>query len=1553
MQAKTIEGYRLSPQQKRLWLLRGATDSPAYFVSCAVTIGGGVDAARIRQALALIVQRHEILRTEFATLEGMTLPLQVINETGQVEVESHDLSQYGVVDQRTVIESSFAAEWKQDGSYVHGLTLRAKLLKISADERIMIISLPAMYSDSAGLRNLVRELSRLLNGITPSAQSDELLQYADYSQILHELIESKETGSGKDYWRNQALPALANLRLNIGKDPGGKNEGAPEFLAATFNADVTGKAEALAQEQETSISALLLACWQALVGRLTAQSEIVTGVTCDGRTYEGLSDAVGLFAKTVPFVSLARRDLPFHDLMKRTAESMRDVSRYHEYFSWKQMLEEGADAASEKIFPICFEFEEPTEGLATGAFTLRIDRQAGVTDRYLLKLKCEKRGEELCAELIYDSAVFERGAIERLSQQYMSLVRSASERPGAALGELSLLSPEEREQLLEGWNQTGVAWGAFRPLHRWFEEQVKRSAERTAVEFGLQRLSYRELNERANRLASRLRRMGIGADTVVGLWMERSLEMVVAALGTLKAGAAYLPLDANCPEQRLSYLMKDAGAYALLTQARLFDKVAESGKGWLLDMATERDAQVICMDRDWEDIEGESGEDLEIWVDEKNLAYVIYTSGSTGRPKGVMITQGGLRNYLMWSLDAYGVKDGDGSLLHSPLGFDLSVTSLYPPLLAGGVLRLTPEDEGVTGLSDALREEKEQALVKLTPAHLDALSLLMPVEEMECRTKALVIGGEALFGEKLKKWREYAPGTRLINEYGPTETVVGCCAYEVGEREEISGAIPIGRPIANTKAYILDDKRDPVGIGESGELRIGGAGLARGYVGRADETAWRFEPNPYSAKAGDLLYRTGDVAKRRWDGEIEYQGRNDQQVKLRGYRIELGEIEARLSSLAGVREPVVIAREDEEGGRRLVAYYTGENMGVEDLRAHLAATLPEYMIPTAYVHLERLPLTANGKLDRCALPAPDVRWAEGKDGYLAPRTPVEEIVIGIFEEVLKLDRVGRKDNFFELGGHSLLAIQVVSRVRKMSRVDIGVRIVFENPTAEGLAGKIEEAIKAGGKASAPPLVRVERGGKLPLSFAQQRLWFIEQLEPGSAAYNITGAVSLEGKLNLNALGSAINEVVRRHEVLRTRIEIQGDEPAQVIDEWEPQSLDFEDLSVVSPDERDEEVSRRMRLEARTGFDLKRGALLRVKVLKLEEEEHIALYTMHHIVSDAESMAVLMREVSALYDAIKEGKGSPLPELKIQYADYAYWQRNYLRGEVLETHLQYWKRRLEGKLPALELPYDRPRPQVPSYRGAAISMSFPTNLSESLKVVSRREGVTLFMVLLAAFKTLLYKTTAQEDIIIGAPWLNRDRIEIEPLIGFFVNMLPLRTDFHGNPRFRELLMQVKDVALGAYAHHEAPFEKLVEEIRPERKSRQTPLFNVVFTLQNGNKQEKEEKDRLNGLRISYVGSGGPSARFDLMLGLTETQGALDARWTYSADLFEEETIVRMHGQFETLLFSIVAQPDAPIDELEILTEAERSRQLINQADRRELNYSKFKNVKPRAIPLSEG
>jgi acyl carrier protein len=676
-------------------------------------------------------------------------------------------------------------------------------------------------------------------------------------------------------------------------------------------------------------------------------------------------------------------------------------------------------------------------------------------------------------------------------------------------------------------------------------------------------------------------------------------------------------------------------------------------------------------------------------------------------------------------------------------------------------------------------------------------------------------------------------------------------------------------------------------------------------------------------------------------------------VKVRGYRIELGEIEAVLNEHRAVRQSVVLAKDDGRGGKRLVGYVVGaEAEKAAELKRHVRERLPEYMVPEVIIAMEEMPVTANGKVDRKRLPRVESAVRPPGQEYAPPRNLAEEILVGIFEEVLKLDRVGINDNFSDLGGHSLLATQIVSRAKVAFGVGIEVRSVFEEATVEGVARRVEEVMGSGKSPEAPPLVRAPRerqkDGTLPLSFAQERLWFADRLSPNDPSYNISATVRLVGRLDLGILVSVINEIVRRHEALRTRFEAEEGAPVQVIDEWRRQEFEIEDLAGLTEEERSEKVGRIRREEADTGFDLKRGPLLKVKVLKLKEEEHLLLFTIHHIVCDAWSLAALVREMRDLYGAISQGHGPLLPGLDIQYADYAYWQRNYLRDDALEEQLQYWNKQLSGKLPVINLAGDRPRPLVLSRRRAAKSIPLPTELYQSLKALSRQEGVTLFVALLAAFKTLLYKYTSESDIVIGVPMANRDRAEVEPLIGFLANVLPMRTDLGGNPRFTQLLKRVKNIALDSHFHRDVPFERLIEAIRPERESGQARLFNIAFGVQNA----PEEETRLPGLKISLVAVEHDVAGADLALWITKGAEAIETGWVYSADLFEEESITRMHSHFETLLSSIVARPDAPLDELETLDEAERARQAIDLAAREEHSYSRFKSIKPRAIALSD-
>ncbi|HKX27598.1 MAG TPA: condensation domain-containing protein, partial [Blastocatellia bacterium] len=854
------------------------------------------------------------------------------------------------------------------------------------------------------------------------------------------------------------------------------------------------------------------------------------------------------------------------------------------------------------------------------------------------------------------------------------------------------------------------------------------------------------------------------------------------------------------------------------------------------------------------------------------------------------------------------------------------MSEIFSTLAGGGSLHLHPQDRLMPG-TDLVRALTED---QITIATLPPTVLAMLEEEELSQLQTVIAAGEACNTEIVERW---AHGRRFLNAYGPTESTV-CASIEVCETG--TGRKPtIGRPLANTRLYILDRELAPVPVGVQGELYVAGVGLARGYWSRPELTAERFIPDLFGDPGGERLYRTGDLVRYLPDGRIEFIGRADTQVKIRGYRIELGEIEAILNEHRSVSQSAVVMSEEEGGDRRIIGYVVGETDATADeLKRHVRERLPEYMVPGLIRLLKEMPVTANGKIDRKRLPFAPLRndadhWMEPEE--TGARTPIEEILMGIFEEVLKVSGVGRDDNFFGIGGHSLLATQVVSRVRTAFGLEIGVKSLFERATARELARKIEALMSGGRSMEAPPLVRASRQAVLPLSFAQQRLWFLDQLMPNNPFYNCLGAVRLEGRLGIAVLERSINEVVRRHEVLRTRIQIIDDEPAQMIEDWSPRSLERVDLSHLDPERRDAAIHEIMREEAGTGFDLSRGPLLKIKTLKLGEEEQVVLLTMHHIVSDGWSMGILIREVGALYRAYSAGEESPLPELEIQYADYAVWQRNWLRGEALDRQLRYWEEQLAGVVP-LELPTDYPHPATASYRGANLSFELSETLTQGLHELSRREGGTMFMTLLAAFQTLLMRYSGQEEITVGSPIANRTRAETERLIGFFVNTLVLRTRVERNLSFRELLRRVREVCLGAYAHQDLPFEQLVGDLQPERDLSRQPLFQVMLILQNAPSESLE----LPGLRMSKLEVPVETSKFDLLLATAESKGRLVGSINYSSDLFEAATIERLIEHLRIVLEKAVADPGGQVSMIEYLTDRERQ-QILEDWNETRVDY----------------
>ena len=1108
----------------------------------------------------------------------------------------------------------------------------------------------------------------------------------------------------------------------------------------------------------------------------------------------------------------------------------------------------------------------------------------------------------------YKADLFQPETIERFIGHFINILSQGLEAPNRPIRQFDLLTEPERRTILFEWNRTGGGDGRDRCFHQLFEAIVEKTPDAVAAVYGFSRLTYRELNSRTNRLAHHLRALGVGPEATVGVCMERSFEMLIALTAVLKSGGAYVPLDPAYPPERLAFMLRDSQIAVLLTQDAVTTQLPEQR------------ALTVRLDRDWHAIEQSSELNPVRTAGPDNLAYVIYTSGSTGQPKGAMITQRGLTNYLNWAAGAYPVTEGEGSPVHSSISFDLTVTALFPSLLAGKSVFLLPQDYGVVALNTAIKDGTRFSLIKITPSHLEVLGQQLSSDRAILHTGALIIGGEQLRYESLGVWRELAPGARLINEYGPTETVVGCCVCEVSDRAPESGPAPIGRPIAGTQLYLLDTDLQPVPVTVSAELFIGGRGVARGYLNRPDVTAEKFVPDLFGEARGARLYRTGDVARYLPGGELEFIGRGDGQVKIRGYRIEPGEIEALLNLYPGVRESVVLAQQDAWSKSRLVAYIAAGKDGEPDaaeLKSYLKRKLPEYMVPAGIVIAREFPLTPNGKIDRAALPSLELQLSRREDSAQAARTPVEEVLMGLFMSVLGVERINRDDDFFELGGHSLLATRLMIRLREIFHLNLPMRVLFEAPTVAVLARRVETAIRAGQTTVDSPVESVA-ADVMPLSFAQQRLWFLDQLEPGSAVYNTFSGLRLKGPLNPGKLEESLNAVIKRHQILRTKFAIQDGRPVQVVVPDLALAFKIDDLRDIGPGAAEAEIERLAAEEAAAPFDLSTGPLLRATALKFSEEDHAVLFTMHHIINDAWSVGILIREVTLLYDSFVREEPSPLPELPYQYFDYTRWQHRLFQSGQMEEQLAYWKSRLGGELPALELPADFPRPGVQTFNGAREHFELPVETVAALRTLGRHEGATLFMTLLAAFKVLLYRYSGIEDVIVGVPIANRSRSEFEGLIGFFVNTLVMRTGLSGRPTFRELIGRVRETALGAYAHQDLPFEELVQDLRPQRDLSRHPLFQVMFTLQN----VAWPRFELSGLSASLLEIEFKVTQFDLTLESRESGHQLRSFFEYNTALFAPDRIKRLVEHFQALVAAIVSNPDRRLDEIPILTQAER-------------------------------
>ena len=1520
--------YKLAPlsyAQQRLWFLDQLSPmETSYNDPAALRIIGDLDISSFGRSLNKIIERHEVLRTRFILCDGEAR--QEIADSFTLDIPMVDLSGLGPIAREAQAHGLLSDMACRPFDLSTGPLLRALLLDLVTNEtgdreHLACFVMHHIVSDGWSMDILIREFTACYTEFS-SGRVCSLpplpIQYADYALWQREWLTGDVLDRQLSYWRRvlDGVPAALDLPTDWPRPAMPDGRGATHRLL--ISRQTTEKLNVLSRRAGATLFMTLLASFFVLLSRYSGQKTVCVGTPIANRRRVELEGLIGFFVNTLTLRGDLNGDPRFFEFLAR----VREVSlgaQAHQDLPFERLVEElrpVRDMSRSPLFQAMFVMQNaPSRALTLPGLRFENIALENETAKFDLTLSiAEEEDGVLSVSFEYGTSLFLASTIKRIATHYVELVEAVATDPVQRLSELSPLTRDERSLLGEVWNSTTVTNSNDGLVHELFERQAELFPDREALVFNEERLSYDLLNKRANKLAHELIDRGVGPDIIVGLCVESSPDVVVGLLGILKAGGAYLPLDPSYPPERLSYVIGDSAPLLILTQERLRERLPAG-------------TQLICLDTEHPAYSKRPSYNPLRRAQSQNLAYVIYTSGSTGRPKGVLMPHSGLLQLLSWHEEVYpGLKR---TLQFASLSFDVSFQEMFVVLGSGGALVLVSEDD---------KRDFPRLLRLLDFEHVERVfvpfAVLQPLAELVIRGHAppravreiISAGEQLLLTPSLTAWLKTATPCRLINQYGPTETHVVKSHVVTSD----DGALPpIGRPIWNTRIYILDGLGGPVPIGVAGELYIGGVGLARGYLNRADLTAERFVPDPFST-TGERLYRTGDLCRYRPDGEIEYLGRIDTQVKIRGFRIELGEIEAQLSRLPEVREAVVVARQDEgTGEKRLVAYVTGREGArpeIAGVRAALSQWLPDYMVPAAFVVLDALPLNRNGKIDRRALPAPDMAAARSND-YVAPRSETEALLCEIWGDVLGVDRVSVEDNFFELGGHSLLAVRVMARVGRDFGCEPALRTLFAAPTVCEFAKAVEAAQKGDGEGdAAPPLVSYCRSGMSPpLSYAQQRLWFLDQLTPSDASYNVPAALRLVGEIDIGSFERAVNEIVSRHEVLRTRFVLDGGEARQEIlaSLWiEISRVDLR--GVEGREAREAEARRLATTAAQLPFDLARGPLLRVGLFDLGknghgEEEHVAVFVLHHIVSDGWSTDVLIREFGACYAAFRSGEPCALSPLAIQYADYALWQREWLTGEVLERQLSYWRRALEGAPAALDLPTDWPRPATPDGRGATLEIVVDAQIASGLRSLSRREGATLFMTLLAAFQLLLSRYSGQVDICVGAPVANRRRVELEGLIGFFVNTLVLRGDLSGDPSFVAFLSRVRETALSAQMHQDLPFERLVEELHPERDMSRAPLFQAMFVLQNAPSRELD----LSGLRLEPVEIESGTSKFDLTLSVAETaDGSLICAFEYATSLFEASTIARLAGHYETLLEGIVAKPQARLSDLPLLDDLER-------------------------------
>jgi amino acid adenylation domain-containing protein len=1504
----------LSFAQRRLWFLAQMEGgSGAYHVPVAFRLKGKLNQQALQRALDRVVARHEALRTTFVTSLGQ--PAQRIAPAEESGFHLLMMDAQAHADIHAELDRIVTEEAATPFDLENGPVIRGRLIQLGKDEHWLLITMHHIVADGWSMSVLLNEMSALYSAFL-RGENDPLpelaIQYADYALWERMEREGETFRQQEEYWKSCLAGAPTLLELPSDYPRPAERDYAGAVLKMELGAGLTAGLKALSRRYDVTLHMTLLAAWGALLARLSGQPRVVIGMPAANRAHKDIERLIGFFVNMLPILVDSSGSPNAGELLERVKTQVL-AAQEHQDIPFERVVEivqPERSLAHTPLFQAMFSWHPPQAG-AVHLPEVVVERLAGApqtTAKFDLSLTLQEAGDKIAGSVEYATSLFSASTVERYAGYLQKLLQGMVREERAPIHGLAILAEEEHKRILEQSQGIAIEHSAGTCLHNLFEERAEEIADTVAVEFEDATLTYGELNRRANQMARYLRQLGAGPDVPVGICLTRGLEMIVGLLAVLKAGAAYVPLDPAYPTERLQYMIADSAPTILLTQAHLRAAID----------CLRQDTRIVDVQEASSLWNRQPGTNLgidAIGLSPANIAYLIYTSGSTGRPKGTAIAHCNAINLVRWAASAFSPDILEKTLFSTSLNFDLSIFECFAPLAVGATIRV------VNNILD-IERVAEVTLINAVPS---AITALVDNAKFPAALRVANLAGEPLKKALVGQIFANTSVESVCNLYGPTETTTYSTYAPTQRQAEFSGHV--GRPIWNTQAYVLAEELQLVPPGTRGDLYLGGAGVARGYLHRVDMTAERFVPDFYSSVPGARMYKTGDVARWLPDGNLDLLGRNDDQVKIRGYRIEPREIEARLLEHAAVREAVVVASEDIPGDKRLIVYFTAqkkyaetpedgefEDGAGEQLRQHLLARLPEHMVPGVYVRLDKLPFLSNGKLDRKSLPAPD-HSHQRTATHERPRGDLEIALAEIWEEVLRIEHIGRYDNFFAIGGHSLLALQITSRVQQRLKLNASLGDLLARPRlADFAAGLSTEKT-----AELPPIARAERSRKLPLSFAQQRIWFLNQVAGVGAAYHMFVAFRLKGRLDANALRRALDRILARHEGLRTTFASLDGEPVQCIQPPEEAHFRLEEMSLESALDPGTHLQALLIKETTKALDLEKGPLVRGLLLRESEREHVLHVTFHHIIADGWSVDVFRKELSTLYAAYMREQADPLPELDVQYADYAAWQHTWAHAEVLQAQADYWQQTLEGAPAVLELPADRARPATQDYSGGSLKFELDAELSQALKKLSREHGVTLYMTLLTAWAALLGRLSAQDDLVIGTPVANRARPEIERLIGLFVNTLAVRMDLSGAPTVGELLERVKRQVLSVQRHRDLPFERVVELAKPVRSLAHSPLFQVMFSWQQYVSGAELTLPEISVEPLSGIASG--TSKFDLTLALTESGKRIVGGFEYATSLFDHATVERYAEYYRTLLRSMAAEPWRRVQELPMLPRGE--------------------------------